>query len=197
MAPLPCLASSCATSTSTAATPALMDGKNDGLSFENGNTQSACSAMGETLLSVRAITFCAAALAVQKVIAGQGLLANVLERGEQLRAGLREAFADHPNVGDVRGRGLFVGVEFVADRQTKAPLAPQQRMHAQLKTAAMRNGLLVYPMGGTIDGVRGDHALIAPPFVTTASQIDAIVDRFAASVQAVLPRVGQTFAQEA
>ncbi len=142
-------------------------------------------------------TACAAALAVQKVIAGQGLLANVLERGEQLRAGLREAFADHPNVGDVRGRGLFVGVEFVADRQTKAPLAPQQRMHAQLKTAAMRNGLLVYPMGGTIDGVRGDHALIAPPFITTASQIDAIVDRFAASVQAVLPRVGQTFAQEA
>lgn len=128
---------------------------------------------------------------------GDGLLANVLERGEQLRAGLREAFADHPNVGDVRGRGLFVGVEFVADRQTKAPLAPQQRMHAQLKTAAMRNGLLVYPMGGTIDGVRGDHALIAPPFITTASQIDAIVDRFAASVQAVLPRVGQTFAQEA
>ena len=146
---------------------------------------------------VGAITFCAAALAVQKVIAGQGLLANVLERGEQLRTGLREAFADHPNVGDVRGRGLFVGVEFVADRQTKAPLAPQQRMHAQLKTAAMRNGLLVYPMGGTIDGVRGDHALIAPPFITTASQIDAIVDRFAASVQAVLPRVGQTFAQEA
>ncbi|WP_171962982.1 aspartate aminotransferase family protein [Bordetella trematum] len=142
-------------------------------------------------------TACAAALAVQKVIAGQGLLANVLERGEQLRAGLREAFADHPNVGDVRGRGLFVGVEFVADRQTKAPLAPQQRMHAQLKTAAMRNGLLVYPMGGTIDGVRGDHALIAPPFITTASQIDAIVDRFAASVQAVLPRVAQTFAQEA
>lgn len=132
-------------------------------------------------------TACAAALAVQRTIAGDHLLENVLARGEQLRARLRETLGDHPNVGDIRGRGLFVGVEFVADRETKATLDPAQKMHARLKSTAMHNGLLIYPMGGTVDGVRGDHVLFAPPFICTAQDIDRIVERFAASVQAVMP----------
>jgi adenosylmethionine-8-amino-7-oxononanoate aminotransferase len=132
-------------------------------------------------------TACAASLAVQHTIRDDELLPNVLARGEQLRARLREVFADHPNVGDVRGRGLFVGVEFVADRQTKAVLDPALRTHARLKSAAMEQGLLTYPMGGTIDGVHGDHVLLAPPFICTASDIDRIVERFAAAVQAVVP----------
>ncbi|NUO88846.1 MAG: aspartate aminotransferase family protein [Cupriavidus sp.] len=132
-------------------------------------------------------TACAAALAVQRAIAEDKLLANVLARGEQLRQRLREALGGHPNLGDVRGRGLFVGVEFVADRDSKATLDPALKTHARLKSAAMQNGLLVYPMGGTVDGVHGDHVLFAPPFICTARDIDNIVDRFAAAVQAVLP----------
>ncbi|SOZ08567.1 aspartate aminotransferase family protein [Cupriavidus taiwanensis] len=132
-------------------------------------------------------TACAAALAVQRTIAEDKLLANVQARGEQLRTRLREALGDHPNLGDVRGRGLFVGVEFVADRDSKATLAPALKTHARLKSAAMQNGLLVYPMGGTVDGVHGDHVLFAPPFICTPRDIDNIVDRFVAAVQAVLP----------
>ncbi|WP_373377379.1 aspartate aminotransferase family protein [Cupriavidus nantongensis] len=136
-------------------------------------------------------TACAAALAVQRAIVEDKLLANVLARGEQLRTRLREALGDHPNLGDVRGRGLFVGVEFVADRDSKATLDPALKTHALLKSAAMQNGLLVYPMGGTVDGVHGDHVLFAPPFICTPRDIDNIVDRFVAAVQAVLP-VGVT-----
>jgi adenosylmethionine-8-amino-7-oxononanoate aminotransferase len=132
-------------------------------------------------------TACAAALAVQRTIAEEDLLTNVRARGEQLRARLRESLGDHPNLGDIRGRGLFVGVEFVADRDTKATLDPALRTHARLKAAAMMHGLLVYPMGGTVDGVHGDHVLFAPPFICTAQDIDRIVERFGDAVRAVLP----------
>lgn len=132
-------------------------------------------------------TACAAALAVQQVIERDGLLANVLERGEQLRRALWETLGDHPNLGDVRGRGLFVGVEFVADKATKTPLDPALRTHAVLKKCAMEHGLLMYPMGGTVDGVKGDHVLLAPPFICTDSDIDEIVATFARTVRSVLP----------
>ncbi|MDY0310364.1 MAG: aspartate aminotransferase family protein [Castellaniella sp.] len=132
-------------------------------------------------------TACAAALAVQRVIERDGLLANVLARGEQLRARLREVFADHPNVGDVRGRGLFVGVEFVRDRADKSVLDPALKTHARLKRQGMENGLMMYPMGGTIDGVHGDHVLLAPPFICTAADIDEIVARLDRTVRQVLP----------
>ncbi len=132
-------------------------------------------------------TACAAALAVQRVIERDGLLANVLARGEQLRARLREVFADHPNIGDVRGRGLFVGVEFVRDRADKSVLDPALKTHARLKRQAMENGLMMYPMGGTVDGVHGDHVLLAPPFICTAADIDEIVARLDRTVRQVLP----------
>lgn len=132
-------------------------------------------------------TACAAALAVQKVIEQEQLLDNVLARGEQLRAELRAALAEHPYVGDVRGRGLFVGVEFVRDKTTKATLDPARKTHAVLKKQAMQNGLLMYPMGGTIDGVHGDHVLLAPPFICTDANISEIVARFTRTVNQVLP----------
>ncbi|CAM5785575.1 aspartate aminotransferase family protein [Castellaniella caeni] len=132
-------------------------------------------------------TACAAALAVQTIIERDDLLTNVRARGEQLRTRLREVFADHPNVGDVRGRGLFVGIEFVQDRQTKAPLAPALKTHAQLKRVALDNGLMVYPSGGTIDGAQGDHVLLAPPFICTPADIEEIVGRLARTVRQVLP----------
>ncbi|AIO44089.1 aspartate aminotransferase family protein [Burkholderia cenocepacia] len=135
-------------------------------------------------------TACAAALEVQRVIAEDKLLDNVKARGEQLRASLREHYGAHPHVGDVRGRGLFVGVELVRDRDTKATFAPALKLHAAVKREAMQRGLMVYPMGGTIDGVHGDHILIAPPFVCTAQQIDTIVERLFGAIGAALASAG-------
>jgi len=129
-------------------------------------------------------TACAAALAVQQTIQEEDLLRNVRSRGEQLRATLLQALAAHPHVGDVRGRGLFVGVELVAERDTKAAIDPALRTHARVKAEAMSRGLLVYPMGGTIDGKAGDHILLAPPFICTAADIDEIVSRLVPAITA-------------
>ena len=133
------------------------------------------------------VAACAGALAVQRVIQEEQLLDNVKKRGEQLRQLLREKFSNHPHVGDVRGRGLFVGVEFVQDRASKAPFDPTLKVHAQLKVSGMQHGLLTYPSGGTVDGVRGDHVLLAPPFICTEADIERIGERFVKAVQAVLP----------
>ncbi|MBR8064132.1 aspartate aminotransferase family protein [Burkholderia ambifaria] len=135
-------------------------------------------------------TACAAALEVQRVIAEEKLLDNVKARGEQLRASLRAHYGAHPHVGDVRGRGLFVGVELVRDRDSKAAFDPALKLHAAVKREAMQRGLMVYPMGGTIDGVNGDHILVAPPFVCTAQQIDTIVERLSGAIDAALASAG-------
>ncbi|HKW83434.1 MAG TPA: aspartate aminotransferase family protein [Burkholderiaceae bacterium] len=127
-------------------------------------------------------TAAAAALAVQQVIQRDGLLAAVRERGAQLRRALGERLGTHPHVGDIRGRGLFVGVELVEDRDTKQPFDPKLRLNARIKAQAMSAGLLVYPMGGTIDGARGDHVLLAPPFIVSAGEIDQIVDLLALAI---------------
>ncbi|WP_116138221.1 aspartate aminotransferase family protein [Trinickia diaoshuihuensis] len=135
-------------------------------------------------------TACAAALEVQRVIEEDDLLANVKTRGEQLRAILRERFAQHPHVGDIRGRGLFVGVEFVLERESKAPFDPRCKLNALIKQQAMARGLMVYPMGGTIDGTRGDHVLLAPPFICTAGDIERIAERLCDAVGAALTEAG-------
>jgi len=129
---------------------------------------------------------CAAALAVQQVIQRDRLLEAVRVLGTQLDASLRKRFAAHRNVGDIRGRGLFMAIELVQDRGTKQPFDPALRLHARIKAEAMARGLMVYPMGGTIDGRSGDHVLLAPPFITTPAQIDEIVGRLAESVDAAL-----------
>lgn len=131
----------------------------------------------------------AAALAVQKVIKRDGLLDAVKARGNQLMSALQTAFGAHPNIGDIRGRGLFVGLEFVTDRATKQPFNPDYKLHAQLKSQAMANGLMIYPMGGTIDGRQGDHILLAPPFIATADDIDEIVSRLVTTVDAAIKAV--------
>jgi len=134
---------------------------------------------------------CAAALAVQKVIERDGLLARVRASGELLRGLLHETFGNHPHVGDIRGRGLFWGVEFVRDRATKAPFDPARRLHAVLKREAMARGLMVYPMGGTVDGKYGDHVLLAPPFIASADELALAVRRLADSVDAAVASVQQ------
>jgi adenosylmethionine-8-amino-7-oxononanoate aminotransferase len=124
----------------------------------------------------------AAALAVQQVIERDDLLAAVRQRGAYLGGALRERLGAHDKVGDIRGRGLFMAVELVADRASKASFDPELRLYARIKERAMSNGLLVYPMGGTVDGRRGDHVLLAPPFIVGESDIDEIVDRLARSI---------------
>jgi adenosylmethionine-8-amino-7-oxononanoate aminotransferase len=129
---------------------------------------------------------CAAALAVQEVIARDRLLDNVKAMGSHLARRLGERFGNHPHVGDVRGRGLFMGVELVEDRGTKATFDPSLKLNARIKREAMNRGLAVYPAGGTIDGVRGDHILLAPPFIIDAATIDTVVERLGEAVDAAI-----------
>ncbi|WP_274426950.1 aspartate aminotransferase family protein [Chelativorans sp. YIM 93263] len=127
---------------------------------------------------------CAASLAVQEVIERDDLLSNVREMGGYLRERLESRFGNHPHVGDIRGRGLFLGVELVTDRASKEPFDPALKVHARVKTEAMARGLMVYPAGGTIDGKRGDHVLLAPPFIIDRQIADTIVERLGEAVDA-------------
>ncbi len=133
---------------------------------------------------------CAAALAVQRIVRRDHLLDNVRERGAQLMHRLQARFADHPHVGDIRGRGLFQGIELVAERERKLPFEAKRKLHARIKTEALARGLMVYPMGGTLDGSSGDHVLLAPPFITSAASIDAIVERLGEAVDAAIAATG-------
>ncbi len=128
----------------------------------------------------------AGAGAVLRAIQDRGLLAQVRERGEELDAALRARFGQHPHVGDIRGRGLFRGIELVEDRETKDPFDPKLKLHAKIKAAAMEEGLICYPMGGTIDGARGDHVLLAPPFILTPDQVGELTDKLGRAVDRAL-----------
>ncbi|KGE01452.1 hypothetical protein JL37_01200 [Achromobacter sp. RTa] len=129
---------------------------------------------------------CAASLAVQDVIRRDGLLARVRGQGAGLRERLQRALGDHPHVGDIRGRGLFMGVELVQDRASKQTFDPALSLHARIKREAMARGLMVYPMGGTIDGRQGDHVLLAPPFIVTDDELDQLTERLAGAIDAAI-----------
>ncbi|MGH7040530.1 MAG: aminotransferase class III-fold pyridoxal phosphate-dependent enzyme, partial [Acetobacteraceae bacterium] len=129
---------------------------------------------------------CAGALEVQRIIREDGLLANVAAMGAKLEAALTDRFGNHAHVGDIRGRGLFRAIELVADRAGKRVFDPGLKLHERVKRAALDRGLAIYPMGGTIDGRRGDHVVVAPPYIVTAAEIDTIVDRLGAAVDAAL-----------
>ncbi len=130
-------------------------------------------------------TAVAASLATLSVIEEQNLLENVRVRGASLLHGLQDALASHPNVGDVRGRGLFIGVEFVANYDTKAPLDPGSKYHNRVQKAAMQRGLMVYGMGGTVDGRIGDHVLLAPPYIIDETHEQELVGKLAEAVSSV------------
>ena len=129
---------------------------------------------------------CAASLAVQETIRRDGLLARVQAQGAGLRARLEQALGAHPHVGDIRGRGLFMGVELVQDRASKQTFDPALALHARIKREAMARGLMVYPMGGTIDGRHGDHVLLAPPFIITDDELDQLTERLAGAIDAAI-----------
>ncbi len=132
----------------------------------------------------------AAGLAVQEAIRARSPARKCRRDGRALRRRPRARLGQHPHVGDIRGRGLFRGVELVKDRATKTPFAPELKLHARIKREAMARGLMVYPMGGTIDGRLGDHVLIAPPFIIEPAQVDAIVERLGESLEAAIAGIG-------
>jgi adenosylmethionine-8-amino-7-oxononanoate aminotransferase len=106
--------------------------------------------------------------------------------GAALADALQERFGNHAHVDDIRGRGLFQAIELVKDRASKEPFDPALKLHARIKKEAFARGLLVYPMGGTIDGRLGDHVLIAPPFIIHPDEIAQAVDRLSDALAAAL-----------
>ncbi|WP_322893084.1 MULTISPECIES: aspartate aminotransferase family protein [unclassified Yoonia] len=128
----------------------------------------------------------AGAGAVLRAIRDRQLLPRVLQAGNTLDAALRDRFGQHPHIGDIRGRGLFRGLELVADRETRAVFDPSRKLHAKIKAAAMEAGLICYPMGGTIDGQRGDHILLAPPFIISDDQIGELTDKLSIAIETAL-----------
>ena len=137
-------------------------------------------------------TACAGALAVQQAIEREDLLANVRLRGAQLADALQRRFGEHANVGDIRGRGLFLGVELVAERASKRPFDPDLKLFARVKRHAMEAGLMCYPGGGTVDGRAGDHVLLAPPYIIEEDHVGEIVDKLSTALEAALKEVAST-----
>lgn len=129
----------------------------------------------------------AAATAVLSRLTDGETLRHVVHMGDMLRARLQDVFGQHPNIGDIRGRGLFIGVELVNDRETKTPFDPSLNLHKRVKSAAMDAGLMCYPMGGIIDGRQGDHILLAPPFILSTDQTGELVDKLSQAIGAALP----------
>ncbi len=129
---------------------------------------------------------CAAALEVQRIIRDDHLLENVRAMGARLEAALVERFGNHRCVGDIRGRGLFWALELVSDRPTKVAFDPARKINDRIKWESLARGLAVYPMGGTIDGIQGDHVIVAPPYICGPADIDMIIDRLGAAVDAAV-----------
>ena len=132
---------------------------------------------------------CAGSLAVQKVIEDENLLPQVRTRGAQLMDLLKERLGQHAHVGDIRGRGLFIGVEFVENRETREPFAPELNVAGRFKAATFENGLICYPSGGTADGTKGDHVLLAPPFIISESEVEQLAGIFERSLAQVIEAV--------
>ena len=129
----------------------------------------------------------AAALAVQKVIRNEQLLDRAATAGDRLMQMLGQRFGNHPNIGNIRGRGLLIALELVNDRATKAPFDPALAMHQRAKAAAFARGLMIYPSGGTVDGRTGDHILLAPPYNLSDDEIEMIVDLLGDTIEEILP----------
>lgn len=129
----------------------------------------------------------AAGRAVLQEMHDHQLVQRVRDVGKTFETALKDRFAQNPHVGDIRGRGLFWGLEFVADRETRTPFDPKNGYAGKLKKAAFNEGLICYPMAGTRDGRHGDHVLLAPPFIMTDSQVEEVTSRLERAVQAVFP----------
>jgi adenosylmethionine-8-amino-7-oxononanoate aminotransferase len=129
---------------------------------------------------------CAAGLAVQKIVERDGLLARVRDKGEAFRAALGEALAPIEEVGDVRGRGFFVGIELVQDRAGKQPFPPDRRLFQAVSVAAMELGLICYPCSGNVDGQSGDTVILAPPYNASDTELEEILEKQKAAIERAL-----------
>ncbi len=143
--------------------------------FQHGHTY-----MGHALAA-------SASVAVLKAIEDRALLDNVRAMGAVLRAGLEAAFGQHDHVGDIRGRGLFLALELVEDRGSKRPFDPGLKLAARIKSAAFEAGLICYPSSGTIDGRRGDHILLAPPYIINEDHVGELIAKLAIALRTALP----------
>lgn len=128
----------------------------------------------------------AAAHAVLTEMFEKDLITQVRTRSEYLQSRLQAHFGQHPNVGDIRGRGFFWGLEFVADRESKTPFDASVKLASKLKKAALEEGLVCYPMPGTRDGKSGDHILLAPPFIATDEELEDAIQRLVLAVDKTL-----------
>jgi adenosylmethionine-8-amino-7-oxononanoate aminotransferase len=120
----------------------------------------------------------AAGLAVLEIIEGESLLEASARQGGRLLAGLSQSIGNHPLVGDIRGLGLLVAVELVADRASKQPFERSEAVTERLLAACLDNGLIVYPASRGVDGINGDAVLFGPPLTISDSEVDAVVERF-------------------
>jgi adenosylmethionine-8-amino-7-oxononanoate aminotransferase len=125
-------------------------------------------------------------VAVQRIVAEEGLVARVADRGPRWMEDLRARLARFPEVGDVRGRGYFIGVELVADPGTKAPFDAALGVNGRIRAEALRRGLICYPSGGHVDGRAGDTVILAPPYNASDAELDEIADKLEAALAAVL-----------
>ena len=111
-------------------------------------------------------------------MARERLVEKVADDGPWLLAQLQTELGEHPHIGDIRGRGFFIGIEFVADREHKIPFAPEQQIFIQIRKQAFANGLICYPAGGNVDGQQGDVAILSPPYNATRAELEEILTKF-------------------
>jgi adenosylmethionine-8-amino-7-oxononanoate aminotransferase len=129
---------------------------------------------------------CAAGVAVQRIVARDRLVQRVTADGQAMAQRLRDRLGDIDFLGDVRGRGFLIGLEFVADPASKTPFPASFGLHHRIRARTLENGLICYPMGGNVDGVVGDTVMLAPPYNASAAELDEIVDRLDRSVREAL-----------
>ncbi|KAI1184907.1 putative aminotransferase [Nemania serpens] len=135
---------------------------------------------------------CAASLAVQKVLRRDSLVARCADKGQWLQKELKSTFSKCKYVGDIRGRGLFWGMEFVKDKAAKEPFEPALRFTWKMVDEAFRRGLSIYPGAGTADGARGDHVIIAPPYNMTDEEFEVMMKLLKETYDAIEKEVDMT-----
>lgn len=133
---------------------------------------------------------CAAGAAVQRIVAREKLVPRVAAKGSLLRALVEDALRDIEAVGDIRGRGFFLGIEFVADRKTKEPFPAEKTLYLKIRHHALELGLICYPSGGNVDGVRGDTVILAPPYNASDAELAEIAEKFGAAAKIALADIG-------